>query len=109
MEYTTSTQSTQRMTLTTVHFTGTGREKRWASRMERYYAALTQAVTEYSRTLAPHEHYVCQIFVEAEDGEVVWVRVTLSHKRPGCVTARRQLWHRWWRGILWEEEGTPIL
>lgn len=100
MEYTTSTQSTRGVTLTTVHFTGTGREKRWAVRMEQYYAALTSAAAAYSRTLEPHDRYVCRIDVETA-GDETQVTVTLSHKRPGCQTARRQLHHRWRRGILW--------
>lgn len=100
MEYTTSTQSTRGVTLTTVHFTGTGKERRWAVRMDRFYAALTSSAAAYSRTLEPYDRYVCWIDVEPA-GDEMHVSVSLSHKRPGCKTARRQLHHLWRRGILW--------
>lgn len=88
--------------LTQVHFSGEGKQRRFARRMEHFYGTLAKTAQAYAtRCLRedPHSCYVCRMEVEpAQDGCIV--TVVLSHRRPGMVSRRKQLCHRWQKGML---------
>lgn len=89
--------------LTVVRFSGDGRERRWARRMDRFYEALGKAAWQYAEQcleVDPHARYACCMDAVAE-GDQVLVTVTISHKHPGMVSRKKELCHVWRKGVLW--------
>lgn len=108
MQYTSITKNMRGFSLTMVHFTGEGKESRYARYMNRFYDALAQAAQDYATACGNedcHSRYTCHMQATADGGRTI-VTVSLSHKRPGMVSGRKQIQYRWCRGVL---ENTQVI
>lgn len=108
MQYTFESQNRRGLCLATVQFTGEGREKRWARRMNRFYEALVRAVQAYANDSLQgerHSLYICRMETQPVDDGIL-VRVALVQKRPGVVSSHKEMRHHWQKGVLLEISET---
>lgn len=106
MQYNFESKVERGFCLTLVHFSGEGKQQRWARRMERFYGTLAKTAQAYATQCLredPHSCYVCRMDVapgKEPEQDGCLVTVVLSHRRPGMGSRRKQLCHRWQKGLL---------